>query len=103
VGLSKADVESWGLGGGGMDNGRGGGISSVNLVDRNELYRVVAESNRVLLGMGWRVGVLEGKQRVKYSTKSLSFLGGGEAGAWIDVEAGLIWDKMRDEFELVPR
>ena len=47
--------------------------------------------------------VLGGKQRVKYSTKSLSFLGGGEAGAWIDVEAGLIWDKMRDEFELVPR
>jgi len=55
------------------------------------------------LGVGWRVGVLGGKQRVKYSTKSLSFLGGGEAGAWIDVEAGLIWDKMRDEFELVPR
>jgi len=40
----------------------------------------------VLLGVGWRVGILGGKQRVKGVDGGVQFLGGGEAGAWNDVE-----------------
>jgi len=75
-------------------------------VERRELYRVIAESNRVLLGVGWRVGVLGGKQRAKVGGSggaANGWGGSGEEGAWKDVEAGLLWERMREEFELVER
>ena len=103
VGIGKEEVEAFG---GMKDGGEGGQIGGKGGVERRELYRVIAESNRVLLGVGWRVGVLGGKQRAKVGGSggaANGWGGSGEEGAWKDVEAGLLWERMREEFELVER